>query len=281
MSTYSPESELSRLNRHAAGEPFQLSAALGEVMGLALKLCEETGGAFDPTVGPIVNAYGFGPDQPDTPPTDVELQALDAYVGCEHLAFDRAANTVTKSHPEVYCDLSAIAKGYAVDRAADGLDGLKVQDYMIEVGGEVVARGNNDRGQPWRIAVERPVAESHVAQEIVSLGAGQSESGAHGARWALATSGDYRNYFMEGDKRVSHTIDPRTHRPIDHALASASVIHSSCAWADGYATALMVLGDQAEAFADGAADLSAFFIWREGETFDIRQSKQWPGLPHN
>lgn len=279
MSTYSQDSELSQLNRAPAGVPFVISESLEDVLEISLALCAQTNGAFDPTVGPIVNAYGFGPDPGTDEPSSEDLDRLGQQVGCALLELDTKAHTVTKKHAEVYCDLSAVAKGYGVDRVADVLDLIGVQDYMIEVGGEVVGRGNNDRGQSWKIAVESPVEDQHVAQQIVSLGAGQDESGGHGTRWAMATSGDYRNYFMEGDRRVSHTIDPRTKRPITHNLASASVLHSSCAWADGYATALMVMGAaDALAFANGDARLSCYLIHREPHGFAVTQSERWPGL---
>ena len=269
MSTYDPESELSRFNRHGV-EPYPLSAETLRVMQIAQQVSQESGGAFDITVGPIVNAYGFGPQLTPTPPSDEALAAMREYVGHDKLALDEAGLTATKKDPRVYCDLSAVAKGYGTDAVAEFLEQQGVSHYMVEIGGEVRTRGTRPEGDAWSIGIERPDAPEqtvHLAVPMRSDGEAQS----------LATSGDYRNFFMDDGKRISHTIDGRSGRPIEHMLASASVLHASCAWADAYATALMALGpDKGMAMAERLG-LSVYLIVRNADgTFEPRKSSAWP-----
>jgi thiamine biosynthesis lipoprotein len=229
MSTYDPKSELSRFNQWDKAEPFELSEKTAEVFRIALEVSAQTGGAFDVTVGPLVNAFGFGPDEAPTPPDDATVAALRERVGYTMLTLE--GNQITKSRPDIYCDLSAVAKGYAVDVVADFIEAQGYDRYMVEVGGEVRAKGENLRGTAWQIAVEKPMEEGRAVERIVAL-----------KDKALATSGDYRNFYVQDGQRFAHTIDPTTGRPVSHNLASASVLHESCAWADAYATALMVMG---------------------------------------
>jgi thiamine biosynthesis lipoprotein len=255
MSTFRPDSELSRFNAHASTSPFPLSAPTFEVFQLALGISEQTGGVFDITVGPLVNAWGFGPDSvPATPLSDAEVASLLAHTGYGKLTLDPDNLTVSKADPEVYCDLSAIAKGYAVDRVGLALEEAGFFDYMAEVGGEVRTRGLNAEGQPWRIGIVCPDPTQGGLEQIVPL-----------SGWSLATSGDYRNFYERDGVRYSHTIDPRTGRPITHNLASASVIHTECALADGYATALMVMGPEDALRWCEEHDVIAFLIVREAE----------------
>ncbi|HSN53344.1 MAG TPA: FAD:protein FMN transferase [Candidatus Sulfomarinibacteraceae bacterium] len=239
MSTYLPDSELSRFNRHGT-DPFPASDALREVISEALRVARLSDGAFDITVGPLVDAWGFGPTPRDQPPGEVEIAALLAATGSEYLVVDPERGTLRKLRPGLGGDLSAIAKGYGVDRVAERLLELGLGDHMVEIGGEVRAAGVNADGQVWRIGVERPEPRRRSVWTAVPL-----------ADLAMATSGDYRNYVESDGVRISHTIDPRTGRPISHSLASVTVLHPSCMTADALATALNVLGpDQARALAD-------------------------------
>lgn len=269
MSTYDSESELSRFNRHGV-EPFSLSSETMQVMRIAEQVSRESEGAFDITVGPIVNAYGFGPQLSPTPPSDEALDSMRAYVGLDKVALDEAALTATKRDPRVYCDLSAVAKGYGSDAVAEFLEAQGVANYMVEIGGEVRTRGVRPEGGPWSIGIERPDA----AQQTVLLAVPMRSDG---KAQALATSGDYRNFFMEDGKRISHTIDGRSGRPIEHMLASASVLHDSCAWADAYATALMALGpEQGLAMAERLG-LAVYLLVRNADGgFEARKSAAWP-----
>jgi thiamine biosynthesis lipoprotein len=166
--------------------------------------------------------------------------------------------------PDLYVDLSAIAKGYGVDRVAALLDTAGVEDYLVEIGGELLARGRNARGEPWRIAVERPDPSGRTVQQVVAL-----------TDAALATSGDYRNFFEAGGTRYSHTIDPATGRPVTHDLASVTVLGADAMHADAHATALLVMGvDRGLRFAR-AAELAALFISRTGTGFETRATLAW------
>ena len=254
MSTYRADSELSRLNAHAAPSPFALSADTYAVLALARQVSAATGGAFDVTVAPAVDAWGFGPERGQRVVATAEIGALESRIGWQMLALDDAARTVTKSRPDLSADLSGIAKGYGVDRAARALDALGVADYMVEAGGEVRTRGRNAEGRPWQIAIERPDAVPQRPHFVVPL-AGQS----------LATSGDYRIYFERDGQRFCHEIDPRTGAPIRNGVASVSVVAADCAWADAMATALIVLGAERGLALAEARGIAAYFILREAD----------------
>ncbi len=231
MSHYEPSSELSRFNRQRTTRPFAVSADTFEVFRQARRLSELTAGALDVTVGPLVNAWGFGPVEPDRLPPDAELLSrLREHVGHAGIELDPAASTLRKTDPAIEGDLSAVAKGYGVDRVADALREAGLTRYLVEVGGEIVAAGTNHLDRPWRIGVESPVAGGGI-QRVVAL-----------RDRAMATSGDYRNTREVDGRWVSHTIDPRTGRPVEHRLASVSVVADRCVVADGLATALEVLG---------------------------------------
>jgi len=249
MSTWLPDSELSRFNDNPTVEPVPVSDDLRHVLREALRLSEVSGGAFDVTVGPLVNAWGFGPTDGGTPPTDAEVEALRPRIGYQRLTLDDDARTLRKAHPEMRVDLSAIAKGYGVDRASFALDKLGYARYMVEVGGEVRAKGLNATGQPWQIGIEKPDEGERAVQEVVPL-----------RDMAMATSGNYRNFYEKDGKRLSHTIDPTTGHPVDHRLASVSVFHPDCMTADGWATTLNVLGEQRGYDLAVAQDVAALLL---------------------
>jgi thiamine biosynthesis lipoprotein len=232
MSTYSEESEISRFNRSPSKEWFSISAETQQVVALALDICERSEGAFDITLGPVVNLWGFGPgEQRSEVPLPSEVSRALARVGCEHLESRALPPALKKRLPDLYVDLSAIAKGYAVDLVADYLETQGLSNYLVEVGGEIRAKGVNAKDAPWQVAVEKPSAGERRVQRIVGLN-----------DQAIATSGDYRNYFEHQGKRYNHTLDPKTGNPVTHSLASVAVISDSAMYADAMATALMVLG---------------------------------------
>ena len=268
MSTYLPDSELTRLNRHAGDAPFALSPDTLAVLDLAQRVSERSGGAFDVTVGPVVDAWGFGPSKLNQVPPDEALRALGAQIGYQMLTVDARAGSVTKARPDVRADLSAIAKGFAVDQAARALEALGFGDYLIEAGGEVRTRGLNAHDEPWRIGIERPDAAPPQVHCVVPL-----------SGMSMATSGDYRIYFEQAGRRYSHEIDPRTGAPIRHGLASATVVAPECGFADAMATALIVLGpERGLALAEREA-LAAYFIVRERDgEFSERQSSAFAAL---
>ncbi len=229
MSTYDVQSELSRFNHSRVNEPFTVSPDLISVVKLARTVFEDSDHAFDPTIGPLVNLWGFGPDPAlDVVPSDSAIMDALARVGFTALVIGSDSLTRDKA---LYVDLSAIAKGYAVDQLALILDGHGLKDYLVEVGGELRASGHNEAGRIWTIAIETPDKLSRSIFRALPL-----------RDMGMATSGDYRNYFEVDGVRYSHTIDPKTGRPITNNIASVTVLASSTALADGYATAIGVLG---------------------------------------
>jgi len=233
MSTYRKHSELSQFNQQTTSEPFAVSADTAKVVKEAIRLSKLTDGALDVTVGPVVNLWSFGPEaRPEVIPTDEELAARRKIVGIDHLSVD--GNTLKKNIPELYVDLSSIAKGFGVDVVADYFNELNVLDYLVEIGGELRLKGVNLEGVPWRIAVEKPTDDgSRAVQEIIEPG-----------DMAVATSGDYRNYFEEDGIRYSHLIDPKTCKPIANHVVSVTVLHPSSMTADALATAFSVMGEE-------------------------------------
>ncbi len=259
MSTYRPDSELSRFNELASETPLPVSAETLEVFRHARAISQATGGAFDITVGPLVAAWGFGAAGFDhasdeaTTPSESEIEQIRSRIGWELIESNEQASTLSKRRPGVSCDLSAIAKGYAVDRAADALAAMGLGNYLVELGGEIRTSGRNEQGAPWRIAIERPLVEGREPHRLLPL-----------VDMALATSGDYRNFHEKDGRRYSHTIDPHTGRPVSHELASVSFFDALCVRADAYATALMVLGED-EGFRFAVENnLAALFLVRDG-----------------
>ncbi len=268
MSTYREDSELSGFNRGTATAPVQASPMLMAVVSEARAIAEVTGGAFDVTVGPLVNAWGFGPDKDGDVPTEAELSALMSRVGQDMIAIDSGAGTLSKARGDVYVDLSAIAKGYGVDQVAATLDRLGYGAYLVEVGGEVRARGLNKSGEPWRLGVEVPVAgPQRRVHRVVPL-----------LDQAMATSGDYRNVIEREGKRLSHTIDPRTGRPVEHTTASVTVVSDTCMQADALATALSVLGPEEGLTLAESKGWAVLMLIRDGEAFAERRTTAFDAL---
>lgn len=252
MSTYRKDSELSIFNASESTEPQKLSADTLEVVSMAQEISALTNGRFDVTVGPLVNAWGFGPNGPQEEVSDEALTELLSFVGYEKLELDTSNQTLRKSHPKTYVDLSAIAKGYAVDKVVQAIEALGHPNYMVEIGGEVFAKGTNPNDEPWRIGIETPSAHAPGIFDVVTLSGD-----------AMATSGDYRNFYENKGQRFSHTIDPKTGRPIKHKLASVSVLAKSCARADAMATALNVLGPVEGPKLAEKQGIAALFIIRD------------------
>lgn len=254
MSTYREDSELERFNRHRSAVPFALSRQTLEVLQLASQVYEASGGAFDPTVGSLVELWGFGPSpRGDSVPTQAEIEQRLAHTGLSLVTASLEDGQAAKIDPRVEIDLSAIAKGYAVDCTGAEIEDLGYDSFMIELGGEVRTGGSNLDGRAWRIAIERPL-RGRAIQHIVQL-----------SDRSLATSGDYRNYYEIDAVRYSHAIDPATGRPVLHPPASASVVHSSCALADAWATAMMVLGVERGLEIAQQLDLAVLFVVHAGD----------------
>lgn len=254
MSLYRPESELMRLNRHPAAVPIALSRDLYQVLAASQQVSALSKGAFDVSVAPLVDAWGFGPAKRREAPPAGDVKAQRAAIDYRSLRLDPEHQTATKAHAQLQADLGGIAKGYGVDLAARTLDANGVEHYMIELGGEVRTRGRNAAGRAWRIGIEEPDAVPQRPRTVVPL------SGR-----AMATSGDYRIYFEHAGRRYSHEIDPRTAAPIAHGLASVTVVTEDCMGADALATALIVLGPQAGWTLAQRQNIAAYFIVRDAD----------------
>jgi FAD:protein FMN transferase len=261
FSTYASNSELSRFNRHGVNVPFIASKQMIEVLLMAQEISALSGGAFDVTVGPLINLWGFGPDLAvfETVPTQPQIEAALNRVGFQFLRISPANQEIWKTR-DVYVDLSAIAKGYAVDQLAEYLDRSGVDNYFLEIGGELKIKGSKPDGEGWVPAIEAPIdTASQVYQIFYS----------RGDNIAVAGSGDYRNYFEEEGQRYSHEIDPRSGRPVTHSLAAAYVIDESTARADALATTYMILGpDAAEALASKQGQAVYFIYKSDSEGFE-------------
>jgi len=213
MSTFKDDSELTRFNQRQDDLPFHLSPETAFVFERAREIHHRSSGAFDITIGPLVDAWGFGPQGTITaPPSREEIDLLRKATGQDLLTLDAIASTIRKEDPSVHADLSAIAKGFGVDQVAQRLRDSGYEDFMVEVGGEVRVSGLNLASQPWRVAIERPVSRAQSFHRVLEL-----------TDIALATSGDYRNFIEIEGRRISHTIDPRTGYPVTHGVASVTV----------------------------------------------------------
>ena len=256
MSTYIPDSEINQFNALRSDECFQFSDATWLVLVAAKDIYHQTNGAFDITVGPLIQRWGFDAvEYDDKVPSDEEIVSLKEAVGTDKLQFDFEGQCISKTSPELTINLSAIAKGYAVDQLANIMEEFAIENYLVEIGGETKGQGINVHGYPWRIEVEKPASNLNQQQLlIVALN-----------NTSIATSGDYRNYFEVNGQRFSHTIDPTTGYPITHNLTSVSVVHPSNMYADAYATAFSVMGSEASLeFAD-QYQLPVLVIQREGQ----------------
>lgn len=257
MSSWRADSEISLFNFAGSPSWTGVSTDTLSVVDQALRVSRLSGGAFDPTIGPLVDLWGFGPGQGGPRvPSPRRVGAALRRTGFRHIHTSASRPAIAKSRTGVEIDLSGIAKGFAVDRLAEHLNRQGIADYLVEVGGELRARGHSPRGKPWRVGIERPVPGRRAVQRIVGL-----------AENAIATSGDYRNFFDRDGSRFSHIIDPRSGEPVAHDLASVTVIAPSTMEADALSTALMVLGPDAGLRLAERENLSALFIVRDGSGF--------------
>lgn len=235
LSTYVADSEISVFNRAPAQQWVALSPRFNEVMQAALQVWRQSAGAFDVTIGPLVNLWGFGPAEVVSLPTSEAQRQAARWVGMQRLQLDHANALAQKNADAIYVDLSALAKGLGVDELAEYLRATDCKDFMVDVGGEMRTQGSNASGGAWRIGVEKPLpGDRGSIQRVLTLNNG-----------GIATSGDYRNFREVDGVRVDHVIDPRTGVPADNSVASVTVIHPQAMFADAYATTIMVLGGDA------------------------------------
>lgn len=259
LSMFEKESTISLIN---SNQSMETDSMFAYVFNLAKNISAETNGAFDITVAPLVNLWGFGFKNCDNV-TDKAVDSLLQYVGINDVSL--IDGKIVKVHPETMLDCSAIAKGYGVDAVGKYLESQGVQHYMVEIGGEVRVRGFNPRGENWSIGITRPEDDSTCVQNDI-------EEVLQVTDLSMATSGNYRNFYMKGGKKYAHTIDPRTGRPVQHNILSSTVLASDCATADAYATSFMVLGlEEAKKVLDKHDELMAFFVYYD----DKGEAKQW------
>lgn len=265
MSSYRPESELSRFNRFTGTDWFEVSGATAKVVSKALEIHRESGGAFDPTVAPLVNLWQARPNSDASSiPDDGAIHEAMSQIGAHELEVRTDPPALKKDRADITLDLSAIAKGYGVDVICEYLEEIGSENYLVELGGEVRTRGLNPQKTPWQIHIHQPAEGPQTVQVNLKL-----------AGRALATSSHYRHLDGEAGQRRAHTIDPLTGRPVEHELASVSVVATDCMTADALATTLMVMGpEEGYTFAE-EKKLSVFLIIRDGAGFT---EKATPGF---
>ena len=251
LSMFNPESVIARLNRN---ETDSTDALFQKMYAMALQVNRKTEGAFDITVGPLVNAWGFGFKQ-NSFPDSARIDTLRQFIGMDLLTLTEGK--LQKKYPEITLDASSIAKGLGVDLVAEYFERKGLNDYMVEIGGEVWAKGQSSKKRPWRIGIDRPEEDVTARNRRLQMIAGLSQG-------ALATSGNYRNFYVHDGKKYAHTINPKTGYPVQTEVLSASVYAPTCMEADAYATAFMVLGLQkARQIVLADPELEGAFIYLE------------------
>ncbi len=267
LSPFNQHSIITAINRN---ESMQTDSLFRAVFRRSLEISAETDGAFDITVAPLINAWGFG-FKKGIFPDSAQVDSLRQLIGYTRVSLD-ADGCVQKQDPRLMLNCSAVAKGYAVDVVTRLLQAKGIDNLMVDIGGEVVVKGHNPQQRPWRIGINKPVDDSLATnqelQAIVELTEG-----------AIATSGNYRNYYHRNGKKYAHTIDPRTGYPVQHAILSSTVLAPDCMSADAYATAFMVMGlEEAEAFVEAHPELAAYFIYSQPDgsygSFTSQRMKQ-------
>ena len=257
MSTWEKTSELSRFNLSKNTEEQFISPSLYKVISKAQEISQLTDGAFDVTVMPLVNLWGFGwKGRVKSSISEEKIDSIRPIVGYQNLILDNGK--LKKKNANTMVDLSAIAKGFAVDEVSEYLNEIGITNYLVEIGGEVRAKGLNEKNMEWRIGIDKPslnISSQKELQEILSI-----------SGWSLATSGDYRNFYIKDNKRLSHTINPKSMRPVEHQLGSVTVLAKDCMTADALATACMVLGkEKSLELINSLTDVEAMFIERVKE----------------
>lgn len=251
FSTYEKESTISKINNN---EPIKPGPEFMKCLNRAMEISEITNGAFDITAGPMVNAWGFGPDEKEKM-TQEKVDSLIEITG--YLKIHIGNGEIIKENPNMKLDMSAIAKGYTSDLIAEFLVERGCENYMVEIGGEVAAKGKNERGKTWTIGISKP-------DEDLMRSTSELQAKIKLPEHALATSGNYRNFYEEDGKKYAHTIDPKTGYPVQHSLLSATVLSNNCMTADAYATAFMVLGlESGIEIARSIPEIEVFFIYAD------------------
>lgn len=268
LSTYKPYSLITRINNNDS--LVEIDDYFEVVFNKAYQVYEETNGAFDITVAPVINAWGFGPEK-RVEVDSAKIIGLLKFVGMQHVKIDN--HKIYKKFPEVKLDVNAIAQGYSVDIIADFFDKEGIDNYLVEIGGEIRTRGVNRNGGPWRIGIDKPIDNNQVpGQELQTIVQLQNK--------AIATSGNYRKFFEEDGIKYAHTINPKTGFQEKHSLLSVTVLSNDCISADAYATAFMIMGlEQSIEFVNNRPDLEAYFIYSDkGGNFKVKTTKGFQKL---
>lgn len=266
LSMFNKESVISRVNRN---EPVEVDSLFALMFAEAQQISQLSGGAFDITVAPLVHAWGFGKkaNDPKVKAQEINIDSIKAFVGYHKIQLQDLH--VLKADERITLDASAIAKGYACDVVANLLREQGCENLLVDIGGEVVMQGLNDRGQAWRVGISKPKIDAtgmeNELQEVIES-----------TQLCMATSGNYLQYYFVDGQRRSHTIDPRSGRPVEHSLLSATVVANSCMRADALATACMVLGaNEALQMIEQTTDAACYLIVAQGDSLDIRTSSRW------
>ena len=269
MSTYIPDSEISQFNRLNNTDWFIISADFYDVIVMAQDISINTNGAFDITVGPIVDLWGFSGDLSQNiwyPPSEIDIKKILESIGFNNIVIGK--NSIKKINTDTKIDLNAIAKGYGVDIVFELLENLGYTDILVEIGGEVHCAGLNNKGEYWKIGIDKPIMDIMPGTELQAVISLDNN--------ALATSGDYRNYFKYNGELFSHVINPITGYPTENHIASASVTAPNCITADALATALMVMGEAGIELINSMDEVEAMLIIRTDEnTFNCKESFGW------
>ena len=253
LSTFNEQSVISKINRN---EEMSVNEMFEQVFNKAQYVSQETDGAFDITVAPLVNLWGFGVKTGENPSKE-KVDSLMQYIGYQTVSLNN--KKVRKVHPNTMLDAAAIAKGYACDVIAQLFRDKGIKNFMVEIGGEVITCGNSPKRIPWKIGVTKPVDDSLNTQQ-------EQQAVLNVTDMAMATSGNYRNFYYKGGKKYAHTIDPKTGYPVQHSLLSATVLAKDCATADAFATAFMVMGiEKAKKVLEKHSELMAYFIYSDAK----------------
>ncbi|MCY4643923.1 MAG: FAD:protein FMN transferase [Bacteriovoracales bacterium] len=263
LSTYLPNSEISRFNREGHLQEFSLSPLFQKALRLSFEVFEQSGGFFDPSIGPLVGLFGHGPKRHRRPPAKANIRKALAWVGLHKYRISKDFKRIQKPHKKAYLDFSASAKGLGVDETAKLLETFGIHRYMVEIGGEI--RVGSGRDKPWRLAVERPLKKERSIQTTVEL-----------ENASLATSGNYRNTYTVKGQRYSHIIDPHSGKTSPGDLLSVSVIYDNCTQADAWATALLAMGKKKALDTANRLGLKVLLIASTSTGLQELRGRHWP-----
>jgi len=270
LSNYREDSEISKLNREKTTQWLPVSKEIADLLAIAKVVSANSNGCLDLTIKPLFDLWGFSKHEMKVPEQNDIVKAL-THVGMDKIELDQGQSRLLKKDPEVGIDLSSIAQGYSVGAVANLLEAKGIQNYMVEIGGEMKVKGRKANGDEWRIAIEKPTPFSREVQKIIAINQVNGE--------AVTTSGTYRNFFEENGKVYSHIINPKTGKPVDHNLLSVTVLHDDPTWADAWDTALLCMGEDEGYHAAEFNHLRVLFIYHDGKELKERISSELARVP--